>query len=232
MRSSFVLSLLLGLTLVSCVEQKPQTSTEPKKSADSSAQPVPPPVAQPAEPVHKYGVRSGIVVYDNSLTNGQEKLYFDDYGAHEAYYSAPAKSGASARIVTLYFDGWRYQYDVDNKIGEKRQMSMPTGPIVGAIPDVWNKPKEAWSAFNVHELEPRTFLGHEAKGYSFDYNGSNKVWLWEGIPMFLQMKTEGGSGDVPTLKAASVRTDVELPYYAFVIPNDVRLTERKPTPAH
>lgn len=230
MRSSFAfLLLLLSLSVPACEDQKPQSTAEPKTGVDSGVQPAPPLMLRPPAR-HKYEVSSGIIEYDNSLTTGPEKLYFDGYGAREAYYSQPAKSGGSARVVTIYDNGWKYQYDVDNKIGEKRQVPMPNGPIVGAIPDVWNSPKETWSAHNVQELEPRTFLGHESIGYSFDYNGANKVWLWKGIPMYLQMKVASEeSSTVPTLQVRSIHTDIDLPQYAFRIPDDVRITERKLT---
>ncbi len=230
-RALCILALLTTtVALQSCAPEKAQDGDSTRRDSiagDSTGMVTPPP--PPQEPVKKYGVRSGSVHYKNSLTDAPEILFFDDYGALEAYHSKPSKSGRGGENVTIYRDGYMYIYSVKDKIGEKTERPQPTGPIIGAIPDLWNRAKEEWPSFEIKELGKKTFLDHEATGYSFRYNGEHTVWLWEGIPLYLQTRNGAGSeeGTVPTLEAISISPDAPILPSFFEVPADVRLTERK-----
>lgn len=221
---TFLLALVL---LTGCGQKEKPDSDRSDRSNDVKLDDV----TNARDTTRKYGVRSGIVLYkalsSDSTINETDTFYFDDYGAKEAMYAPDFRGhdGKSINLVTMYADGWMRQYDALAKKGEQFKRPMHSGPLNGSIPDHWNEPRKHWKMWEVEELEPRRILGKETKGYSFKDPGLTKVWLWEGIPLY--MEGTDVVGITTRGEVVSLQTDIAVPAERFTVPEGIEMTDRK-----
>ncbi len=171
------------------------------------------------DPTRKYAVRSGRVVYYNSKTNGEDTLFFDDYGEREAFYSAITRTSAetpAVKHVAIYNDGFFYQYDALLKTGKKFQHPNPEGPILGFIPDIFKATGERGATFQLRRIGSRNILGKGSTGYSYEYAALHTLWIWKGIPMRDEWTTHDTPPVTLYLEARSIDVDSKIPHERFM----------------
>lgn len=179
-------------------------------------------------PSGKYGIASARVVYFNSRSNGYDTLFFDGFGAREAYYTALDTRSEKPRLwVALYANGQFVQYDAITKGGDRIDRDQPTGPILGFIPDVWHPTPEKARIYNAASIEPREFLGRNGDGFEFTFDALYRLYLWEGIPLY-QILTDLNDPSAPPriLEAKEISPKVSIPDSRFTVPKSVVLTEK------
>jgi hypothetical protein len=187
------------------------------------------PLVGAAQPVHRYEVKSGILVMTNSMLDGmQETLYFDDYGAKQATYSRTDMKMMGQTIhtekVSIDADGYHVDYDPEKKTGSRHKLGAGI-PSSGGAPavDVKNLTEEMRKEMKIQELPPRTIDGKVANGYGMETMGFKvRAWTWKGLPLY----SETDMGKKPIIVSAkSVKIDVTVPADKFVVPPDVKLTD-------
>jgi hypothetical protein len=205
------LLILCTLALLSC-GRKPEQSDDRKTPSGSSE--------APYDSTRKYGVKSGIVRYTSSFMHGTSTYYFDDYGAKEAMYSEADSADTLPSFVSIIVDttGWIYDSRADTGLQQKVHH---TGRLfIGSIVPVWHEPERMWSTFEVQRLEPKQILGKEAQGYSFNYEGPQKVWVWNDIPLYME---DLRAKPPAVVEAKSLELDVPIPPEKFEVPATVKL---------
>ena len=248
-RSSFRWLVLLVAAVAACNGEREPAST-PAPTPDSGAVAAPPAdtVAPPApadtgmldqsavtispgglpDSVRKYEVKSAVVEYWNSWLDRRQTLYVDKYGAHEAYYTEanPGSTGpAPPYDVSIYADGWRYDYSTQTRTGTRQQKELASGPLLGVVQDVWALPEQFQEEFKLKKLGRKKLAGKVATGYSFEFNGVTTVWLWKGIPLLVEMQrgVQGGGTATITFEARHIETNVAVPAEKFKVPAGITL---------
>lgn len=188
------------------------------------------PLRQPTRtnPSGKYGIASARVVYYNSRSGGYDTLFFDQYGAREAYYTAlDTRSGKPRLWVALYANGRFVQYDALTHTGDRIDRDQPKGPILGFIPDVWNPTPERARIYNAASIEPKEYLGRKADGFEFRFDAMYRLYLWEGIPLYQILTDLNDPGALPRiLEAKEIDTTNPVPASRFTVPKNVTLSEK------
>ncbi len=248
--------LVILVSLIGCADKSSPEPRKKDSSATSHASPAPPtassdsgsplpadsdraaafqsanrsPLKPPtlSNPGGKYGVASARVVYLNSRSGGYDTLFFDGFGAREAYYTAlDTRSGKPRLWVALYANGRFVQYDALTHAGDRIDREQPKGPILGFIPDVWHPTPERAKIYNAASIEPREFLGRKADGFEFKFDAMYKLYLWEGIPMY-QILTDLNDPTAEPRILEAKEVDVTSPVAAsrFTVPRNVTLSEK------
>ncbi len=176
--------------------------------------------------VRKYEVRSAIVEYWNSWLDRRQVLYVDEYGAREAFYTAPELGGGGAAPpydVSVYADGWRYDYSTITRAGTRQEKELASGPLLGVVQDVWALPEPSQEQFGLKRLGRKKIAGKDAIGYSFQFNGTTTVWLWKGLPLHVEMVrgVQGGGMATITFDARRIEANVAVPAEKFQVPPDI-----------
>jgi|SRR5690606_40237037 len=79
-------------------------------------------------------------------------------------------------------------------------------------------------AAGVEELEPRTVLGKETRGYAMETRGMLvRSWVWQKIPMRTEMVRPGAEPTV--MEVTRVELDIAIPAEKFEVPADVVITD-------
>lgn len=177
-----------------------------------------------------FDVESGtieMVSQDSTLT---QTLYFDMYGARQAVYSTIKGESQGRHGVQITGGGWIYSFDPDAKGGIK--MRIPD--LNAATPsDPTRLSDDQKKMYNYQELEPRTVLGKETKGYSLIVQGrSMKIWLWNRISLRVETMTIATNQQF-VMEATNIDVDTKVPASKFTIPTGVTLIEKnavRPSP--
>ena len=233
------LLLLAGTILGSCgrSDQEPSTTSDPRGSTsvgglageDTSAGADTARDSQSgtiAGPDRKYGLKSGIIRYRNSVLDREQIFYFDDYGRREALYDVipPGAVGKeSPYVAIIQVEGSRQMFDLQSRRGSKRKTHNEPGAILGTIPDVWKTIPISRKARQADDLPPRTVLGKETEGYTFQETGqagSYKVWVWNQIPLYSEIQL---TEEPLIFEAISIEENVPIPQGIFAAPRDVVL---------
>lgn len=168
--------------------------------------------------------KSGIIEWKGNLVGEMTAtLYFDDYGAKRATYSTTNTTAGRHQLtiheVEIEADGWIMLYDPDGKTGT-RMRRVGTRPLAASV-GITEIPEDAPG---IEEIEPRTVLGKETRGYAMDSGGRLiRSWTWRRIPMRTEFKRPGGE---PTyMEVTRVELDVDIPADRFAVPADVEITD-------
>lgn len=192
------------------------------------------PVARPTktDPKGKYGIPAARVIYFNSRTDGYDTLFFDQFGAREAYYTAAEGQGGKARKwVALYADGVFVQYDARVRGGDRVQRPQPTGPLLGFMPDLWDLSPEMARIYQTTPIQSREVLGRTSEGFSFTFDGRREIYLWEGIPLYHRWNDlRDPTAPALILEAKDIDTTTPIPESRFTVPRGVVLTDKSTGP--
>lgn len=238
--------MLLLLFVVACTDRRPDSTPTAKRvdslelRRDSLATPVDTstaderheqaPLAPPTKsnPRGKYGVRTARVIYYNSRTQGNDTLYFDGYGAREAYYTATDhRARMPRRWVAMYARGVFSQFDLNTMGGDRVEREQPSGPILGFMPDIWNTTPELKRIYDAKSIDRRVVLGRSTEGYEFKYDGRRSIYLWEGIPLYhIWTDLRDPNAQPLILEAKEIDTSTAIPTARFTVPKGVVLTDK------
>lgn len=180
--------------------------------------------------LRKYEIETAVVEYWNSWMNRRQVLYIDEYGAKEAYYTQPGEGGSvpdPPYDVSIQANGWRFDYNSTSLIGQAQQKDIASGPLLGVVQDVWTLPPDMQKQFNLRKLGTKKMLGRNATGYQFEFNGKTTVWLWNGVPLFVEFvrMVNGGGTAVITFEAVNIQTGAGIPPEKFKVPANVRVKQ-------
>ncbi len=239
---SFSILLALPLLVAACgernvpgnspsdsVRMSESSGSESASSAAASASPVagdPAPSAGDAEH-RRFDVKSGVIELKNSVANGTQTIYFDDYGRKEAIYLDMEMMGRTMRTVQIIDGEWLYSYSPEAKMGQKSRA--PEGGV-NPIPDPARMSQEKRTEFNYRALEPTDILGKSAEGYSMEMAASPgtpatsvKAWLWKRVPLRMEFQTAG----IPAIvtEATKAEFDIDIPAERFRVPKGVTIAE-------
>jgi hypothetical protein len=218
---TYLFFLLFSFILISCGkkdENKPADASQQTNSA----------TAKPTDAV--YGVKSGIVTFENVIMEGMNQtFYFDDYGRKEARYTLMEMEMMGQKIrsgnVEINADGYMINYDVEKKEGTKTKSYGSIGGTKDLPKDLTNLSKEIMDKYQMKDLGTKEYLGKECRGYEVNAMGiKSEVWIWNNIMLYSKVYMGEGSKPVE-LKASKIETDVAIPAEKFQVPADVKIKE-------
>jgi hypothetical protein len=219
----FCASALAAMTLAACGGNDAATTDESPKGAVSDAAAVPAASNESSAP-KIFKVKSGIIESTIEMMGDQKQtIYFDDFGAKQAIVTDMDIMGMKSQTVVINADGWSYSFDLGKKEGTKTKLAAPAS-LPGGVPDLDDITDEMKAQFKMKDIEGRTIVGKEAKGYQIEAmkDMPMKVWIWEGIPL----RTEVKMGEKPMVtEVKNLQLDVDVPADKFVVPADVKITE-------
>lgn len=173
---------------------------------------------QMAEPIRKYGTRSGVVEYVNARLGRKQTLYFDKGGADEAVYLESGNDSVGVPFdVSIYTGVWRFDYNRDARTGIAKMQPNAPGAMLGILPDLRN--------VSITPLEPRTIAGQRTSGISFG-RPPTRAWMWKGIPLRIELPLRGGA-DTLVLEAISVNVAGKIPAERFQVPDEIVMSRLK-----
>ncbi len=179
-----------------------------------------------SDPNTVFPVKSGIIEWKSDMMGDITiTLYFDDHGAKRATYTTTKveimRTTHTSREVEIEADGWRINYDLDEKTGTRQKLSSLDaltgfGSMAG-MPDI---PKNVTDIPGVEELESRTYFGKEARGYAMEMMGMKvRAWTWEGIAFRTEM--DMGGEEPVVVEVTRLELGVDVPADKFVVPADI-----------
>lgn len=215
---------LAAVSLVACGGDGSAETETKSTAAKSDAAAVPATADAATEGAKVYKVKSGIVEMTLDMMGPQKQtLYFDDYGARQAIVTSIEMMGQKSETISIIADGYNISYDPAKKEGTK--IRSVTGTAAGGVPNLDALTDEVKERYKLKEIDAQTIAGKEAQGYEMEAMGMPmKVWIWEGIPMRTEVSLGGEKPMVTTVE--NIQTDVEVPADRFVVPADIKLTEK------
>ncbi|HLG35153.1 MAG TPA: hypothetical protein VI757_09755 [Bacteroidia bacterium] len=200
------------------------------------------PVSGSGEAGNKYGIKSGIITYDNEAMGMAMKttLYFDNYGKSEATETEMELEmmGVKSKTHTISFDkdGYSYNLDLEKKTGTKmKQITTGSGMDSKGMMDFSKMSEQMMKDMQIKKEGNETVLGKDCTVYSIgmdigdqaDAKGSKmqikgKYAVWNNIMM--KMDTDM-SGMKVTMKAVKIQENVPVPADKFEVPQGITVTE-------
>lgn len=163
----FVLFALTFLFACSKKEDEKNEGTDQKIAATEEAPP--PPVVN-----HRYGIKSGVVLYNAPMGLKQE-LYFDDYGAKEVFITMMDMGVAKTKAIEIRKDGYTYKYEDGKTDGTKSRWYTSETDFAKADPKTIER-------YKVKDLGTETIDGKECKKWSAEFNGTPMVTcIWNNV---------------------------------------------------
>jgi hypothetical protein len=211
-------ALLLTVPLVACNGKDSASAEGTDITADNVA-------AKSSIPNTVFPAKSGIIEWQGNMVGEMTAtLYFDDDGAKRATYTTITnrRFDLTTHSVEIEADGWIILYDPDKKTGT-RMRRVGTRSLASSI-GITEIPEGASDMPGFEELESRTVLGKETRGYAMEARGMMiRSWVWEKIPMRTEMHR---GGKEPTImEVTRVELGVAVPADKFAVPADVVIPE-------
>jgi len=185
--------------------------------------------AQPDSMIHhRYPIKSCIVEFElDGMQTGKETLYFEDYGLREAKYSQTSLAFGSlsttTNTLTLMDREWIYNIDLGTNSGTKIPNPVfITNPMQQVNKDLVAQNREMMSAMGGKLLGEEEYLNKKCEVWSNEALHS-KTWIWNGIVLKSIVNTMGMKQEVRAVKIQDV---VKIPPEKFLLPKDVKLTEK------
>jgi hypothetical protein len=211
-------ALLLTIPFIAC-KGKDSASAE---GTDSTIENV---ASKSSVPNTVFPAKSGIIEWQGNMVGEMTAtLYFDDNGAKRATYTTitDGRFDLTTRSVEIEADGWIILYDPDEKTGT-RMRRVGTRQLASSV-GISEIPEGAADLPGVEELEPRTVLGKETRGYAMETRGMMlRSWIWEKIPMRTEM--DRGGKEPTVMEVTRLELGVAIPADKFAIPADIVITE-------
>ena len=140
---------------------------------------------QTASKMKRYNQKSGSIEYQitGSMMSGTETLYFDDFGAREAKYTATEVkvAGFSQKTNTAaYIEGSTiYTVDLNTNTGTKIENKIMKN-LEGK--DLQDAGKQMLKDMGGKQIGNETFMGKNCEVWEIKSLGS-KTWIWNGLPL-------------------------------------------------
>ncbi|MBK7631907.1 MAG: hypothetical protein IPJ23_14600 [Ignavibacteriales bacterium] len=161
--------LLLALTFIIACSKTEEKKVETTEQQTVTTQEAPAPVVN-----HRYGIKSGVVLYDAPMGLKQE-LYFDDYGAKEVFITMMDMGVAKTKAIEIRKDGYTYKYEDGKKDGTKSRWYTSETDFAKADPKTIER-------YKVKDLGTETIDGKECKKWSAEFNGTPMVTcIWNNV---------------------------------------------------
>jgi hypothetical protein len=156
----------------------------------------------------------------------QMKLAFDDFGAKSSSEMSGEMMGQKMHQLTITKDGFTYQLDLDKKTGTKHKSTERDNT------DFRNMTDEQMKAQGITATGTDSVVnGKTCKVYTVDPNANQKnppqkgtpdmkgkIWIWNGIPMKMQM------GSMMKMEMTKIEETAPAAT-AFDIPADIKISE-------
>jgi len=171
----------------------------------------------------RYNTKSAIIYFEQEFAGILQNsvMVFDDYGLKEYVEMKGLFDTIRTHNISIYADGFIYNIDMVNKIGEKQIFSTDNYKI-----NFKNPTKEELEKNFMKEEGVEEFLGKSCIKISID-NPDNKTkgyhLIWEGVPV----KTELLIDNYPMrLTAVSIETDKKIPPGFFEVPRGIKIIDK------
>jgi hypothetical protein len=216
---TFLALFVLSFILINCGKKDENKPADAANSATTAA---------PTSGT--YGVKSGIVTFENVIMEGMNQtFYFDDYGKKEARYTIMDMDVMGQKIksgsVEINVDGYMINYDIQKKEGTKTKSLSSIGGTKDLPKDLSNLSKEILDQYHMKDLGTKEFLGKQCKGIEMTAMGmKSEVWVWNNIMIYSKVFM-GENAKPMELKATKIETDVPIPADKFQVPADVKILE-------
>lgn len=212
-RSFIILSVLLIVILI-----MPQCGGSGNKTESPDASQIAAPLNEPAVPViHKYGVKSGIVTFENSgfgLTM-KKVLYFDDWGTKEAEETYDSDGiltetnmcDGKNMILLIHKDKAAF-----NRGGCYRGVAYKFD---------WEEAQRGGEEYKPTKLSNLTIAGKDCESFSLEISGARTTYAgWNNICFMIE--TPAGNAKVIN-KAVSIEENATVPAEKFMVPADYKM---------
>ncbi|HLP72874.1 MAG TPA: hypothetical protein VK155_08235 [Bacteroidales bacterium] len=167
--------------------------------------------------IHKYGIKSGIVTFENSgfgLTFKQV-LYFDDYGTKEA-------------VETYDPDGTLKETNLcDGKnryiLIHKDKAAFPQGECFRGVAYKfdWNEVAQAGNEYKPTKLANVSIAGKDCESFSLDVSGNKTVYAgWNNVCFLIDTESMGAK---VLNKALTIEENASVPGDKLKVPGDYKM---------
>lgn len=168
----------------------------------------------------RYGIKSGIIVYKNSLMGMEYKVtqYFKKYGEIEASVTEMDMMGQKNTQTQLRLDGWYYSYSQGQTQGAKFKINAPEDSTESEM-----LTEEAILKKGGKKVGEEKILEKNCTVYEFEEMGSkSKIWVWKN--MILKMVASQGEMEV-VMEAVELKETSDFPDGIFEIPASINFVE-------
>jgi hypothetical protein len=167
-----------------------------------------------AAPAKRYEIKSGTIVYKGPMGVIQT-LYFDNYGAIEAFTTELEMMGIKSKDTQIRRDGYQYSFKAGETAGVKTKWY--TNDMNYSKMDV-----ELMKQYKVKDLGTETIAGKSCKKYSAEFGSSPiTTWIWNNI----MIKTITSMGNTNMVIEATKIEEGPVDATVFEIPSNVTFKE-------
>lgn len=181
-----------------------------------------------APPGSKFGVKAGMAEMTMDMMGMKTSVvnYWDDFGSKMHTQVSGEMMGMKMNETTIEKDGYSFKFDAEKKSGTKRK---------GVSTDMHfhDMTPEQLKEKGMTEIGTESVLGKECKVYELDVDqmtGSQpgagqpaqmkgKLWIWQGIPMKMEM------GELMKMEATKLEVMESVPASKFEVPADITITD-------
>lgn len=205
--------ILLVILISSCKNKSTESVNEIKKQLKFTKE----------IPKNKYAIKSGIVEYKTEMMGmaAKQVFTFDDYGKKEITEVIMEMLGTKVHTVALTINGYIYNYDLINKKGTKKPVTL----IKTTDIDFENMTEKMIKDMNLKKEGTEIFLGKNCEKVSIDNKSmqmKGTYLIYKGIP--LKVNTDLGTMKMNLLAEKFIENPT-IPEEKFVVPEEVIIAE-------
>jgi hypothetical protein len=162
---------------------------------------------------HRYGIKSGMVVY-NAPMGMIQTLYFDDFGKKEVTITEMDMGGTKFKTTDIRKDGYNYNFKEGEKTGKKSVWTVQNQNYDKLDPEIVKQ-------FKLKDLGNERIAGKECKKFSMEIGSTpSNAWIWNGV---LIKSVTSMMGKEFIIEATKVE-EGPVPAEVFELPADVTFT--------
>ncbi|HLN20968.1 MAG TPA: hypothetical protein VK213_07750 [Bacteroidales bacterium] len=211
-RSAFIVfsSVILTLMFSNCGNSGTRESSDATVEEPATA------AASDLPAIHKYGIKSGIVTYENTgfgLTT-KSILYFDEWGTKEA----EEKYDQDGNLTETSLCDGKNMYLLIHK--DKTAYSRGECWRGVAYKFDWEEAQKSGTEYKPTKLANLNIAGKDCESFSLEISGSKTVYAgWNNISFMIE--TPAGNSTVIN-KAVSIEENVPVPGDKLAVPADYK----------
>jgi hypothetical protein len=199
---------------ICCKNSNQQQTTTPESGNNEVVAKTSTPAIDASSTTKRYSVKSGNVVYKTSMGVVQA-LYFDDFGAKEAFVTEFDMGIAKIKETQIRKDGFQYLFKEGEKTGTK--VKWITNDV-----DYNNLDVEMMKRYKVKDLGNESIAGRKCKKYSIEFGSSPMyTWIWNNIMIKSITKMAGAEMIIEATKIEEGPVDAAI----FEIPSNITFKE-------
>lgn len=210
--SILAISLISVALLCSCGNSGNKSASETTATGNAA------PASETAAPaIHKYGIKSGIVTFENSGVGitFKQVLYFDDYGTKEAVETYDTEG---ALKETNLCDG-KNRYILIHK--DKTAFAQGECFRGVAYKFDWNEASKGGAEYKPTKLANLNVAGKDCESFSLDVSGNKTVYAgWNNICFLIDTES---SGIKVINKAVTIEENANVPEDKLKVPADYKM---------